>query len=368
MVKRSQAKKRKKVAKLLETKSSPLESGESSAKSNSAADLVENALTLVENGDLAGAKDLCKKVIRICDDATLLNEVGGILAQAGEKSLTQKALRRSITLLPEKGFEKYLTLAQFCTGAESLKFITKGVELLRTEAPEDKRRLSEAYCNVAELYMTDLCQEKNAQSSCECAVKAALEADRTNAGAYIVATSFLISSSKFDEAKKMLLDGKSLWYEKYEDLIYEKVEVPVESKIDSEKRMNACRYAIELEMWDDAIQIARQVSEEEVEDCETRYFLAYGLFRRWKEMVEDTNFTNEEEINDYKRDCFEEANETLRLAEAAVKQREAGAKDILNETKQMLDDLGPPPPEEEDAMNEEDKNEEDWETDDEMNE
>jgi len=55
----------------------------------------------------------------------------------------------------------------------------------------------------------------------------------------------------------MLLDGKSLWYEKYEDLIYEKVEVPVESKIDSEKRMNACRYAIELEMWDDAIQIGK---------------------------------------------------------------------------------------------------------------
>ena len=58
-----------------------------------------------------------------------------------------------------------------------------------------------------------------------------------------------------------------------------------------------------------------------------------------------------------------------RLAEAAVKQREAGAKDILNETKQMLEDLGPPPPEEEeDAMNDEDGNEEDWETDDEMNE
>lgn len=58
-----------------------------------------------------------------------------------------------------------------------------------------------------------------------------------------------------------------------------------------------------------------------------------------------------------------------RLAEAAVKQREAGAKDIYNETKQMLEDLGPPPPEEEeDAMNEEDGNEEDWETDDEMNE
>lgn len=101
--------------------------------------------------------------------------------------------------------------------------------------------------------------EKNAQSSCECAVKAALEADRMNAGAYIVATSFLISSSKFDEAKKMLLDGKNLWYEKYEDWIHEKVDVPDESKIDSEKRMNACRYAIELEMWDDALQIGELI-------------------------------------------------------------------------------------------------------------
>jgi len=366
MVKRSQAKKREKVQKLLETKSSSTQSGESS-KSSNAGELVENALALVENGDLAGAKDLCKKVIRISDDAALLNECGGVLAQAGEKSLAQKALRRSITLLPEIGFEKYLTLAQFCTGAESLKFITKGVELLRKESPEDKRRLSEAYCNVAELYMTDLCQEKNAQSSCERSVEAALEADRTNAGAYIVATSFLISSSKFDEAKKMLLDGKSLWYDKYEELIYEKVEVPEENKVDSEKRMNACRYAIELEMWDDALQIARQVAEEEVEDCETRYFLAYGLFRRWKEMVEDKNFKDQKEINDYKRDCYAEANETLRLAEAAVKQREPGAKDILDEVKQMLEDLGPPPPEEEEDQMD-DGNEDDWETDDEMNE
>jgi hypothetical protein len=61
MVKRSQAKKRKKVQKLLETKSVTAESGETNAKSNNAADLVENALALVENGDLAGAKDLCKK-------------------------------------------------------------------------------------------------------------------------------------------------------------------------------------------------------------------------------------------------------------------------------------------------------------------
>ncbi|CAG5095091.1 Oidioi.mRNA.OKI2018_I69.XSR.g14028.t1.cds [Oikopleura dioica] len=215
--------------------------------------------------------------------------------------------------------------------------------------------------------MTDLCQEKDAQSNCEAAVKMSLQEDSTNAGAFIVATSFLISSSKFDEAKKMLSDGKKLWYEKYEDFIYEKVEVPEENRIDSEKRMNACRYAIELEMWDDALQIARQVAEEEVEDCETRYFLAYGLFRRWKEMVEDKNFTNQEEINDYKRDCYEEANETLRLAEEAVKKREQGAREIQEEVRQMLEDLGPPPePEAEDQMD--DENEEEWETDEEMNE
>ena len=51
-------------------------------------------------------------------------------------------------------------------GAESLKYLTKGIELLKTEEKNEIRKLSKAYCNIAELYMTDLCMEKDAQQKC----------------------------------------------------------------------------------------------------------------------------------------------------------------------------------------------------------
>ena len=52
------------------------------------------------------------------------------------------------------------------SGAESLKYLTKGIELLKTEERDEIRKLSKAYCNIAELYMTDLCMDKDAQQKC----------------------------------------------------------------------------------------------------------------------------------------------------------------------------------------------------------
>ena len=69
-----------------------------------------------------------------------------------------EALRRAVTLDPESSFPKYITLGQLTAGEESLKYLTKGIELLKKESPDDKRGLSKAYCNIGELYMTDLCQ------------------------------------------------------------------------------------------------------------------------------------------------------------------------------------------------------------------
>ena len=52
------------------------------------------------------------------------------------------------------------------SGAESLKYLTKGIELLKSEEKNEIRKLSKAYCNIAELYMTDLCMDKDAQQKC----------------------------------------------------------------------------------------------------------------------------------------------------------------------------------------------------------
>lgn len=44
---------------------------------------------------------------------------------------------------------------------------------------ETKRQLCAAYCSIAELYLTDLCEEPDAEKSCEAALKAAVEIDES---------------------------------------------------------------------------------------------------------------------------------------------------------------------------------------------
>ena len=52
--------------------------------------------------------------------------------------------------------------------------------------------------------------------------------------------------------------------------------------------------------------IARQVSEEEYEDFEPRYFLAYSIFKALSQTTDPT------ELAEMKSDCLEAATETKR--------------------------------------------------------
>ena len=190
----------------------------------------------------------------------MLNECGAVLAEVGDKKLALEAFRRSVTLEPDKGYEKYLTLGQLCTNEESLKFLTRGIELVKIEAPVEKRKLSKAYCSIAELYLTDLCQSQNAQNCCKDAVDNAIAADATNPEGYHLAASYLISSNKFEEAKLKLREGINIWFEKHEindEIIMTEppTDTTPEDKLESSVRMEALRLAVELEMWEESIQI-----------------------------------------------------------------------------------------------------------------
>ena len=89
-----------------------------------------------------------------------------------------QVLARSISVGPEEGPDKYLYMAQLHEGRESLGYYEKGLELLQKQlsnAPDGaegggaalKQRMCMAHCSVAELFLTDLCYEEDAESRCQ---------------------------------------------------------------------------------------------------------------------------------------------------------------------------------------------------------
>lgn len=98
--------------------------------------------------------------------------------QRQRRPCTQQVLARSILAGPEEGADKYLYMAQLHEGRESLGYYEKGLELLQkqlSDAPDGaeggevalKQRLCMAHCSVAELFLTDLCYEEDAESRCQ---------------------------------------------------------------------------------------------------------------------------------------------------------------------------------------------------------
>ncbi|GMI04958.1 hypothetical protein TrLO_g2844 [Triparma laevis f. longispina] len=71
--------------------------------------------------------------------------------------------------------EVHLLIGQLQSAGDALLSFRKGVELLEKE--RRKKLLCQGYSNIAELWMTDLCMEPEAESSCEAAVLKACEND-----------------------------------------------------------------------------------------------------------------------------------------------------------------------------------------------
>ncbi|KAL9181429.1 hypothetical protein ACHAXT_010234 [Thalassiosira profunda] len=81
---------------------------------------------------------------------------------------------------------------------------------------ETRRQLCAAHCSIAELYLTDLCEEPDAEAACEAALKAALAVDEAasasgavngGAGPEVWATmaNFRLSQSRVSEAMECIL-------------------------------------------------------------------------------------------------------------------------------------------------------------------
>ncbi|KAG5492292.1 hypothetical protein GH5_01209 [Leishmania sp. Ghana 2012 LV757] len=125
----------------------------------------------------------------------------------------QQMLRHAIDINPNQGYVKYLNLAQLCEAKEALKCYEKAYEIARLtlhgcRKKKMRKTLQETMaticCAVAELYLTDLCFEENAEQQCEQAVARALELNSDIVEPHQLQASLRLSQCRPDEALQSL--------------------------------------------------------------------------------------------------------------------------------------------------------------------
>ncbi|KIV79333.1 hypothetical protein PV11_06899 [Exophiala sideris] len=182
--------------------------------------------------------------------------------------------------------EPWLWLAQLCEGGgrESISYFEKAIEVLRNEIEvleddeakdvdqsvkvldERKAKLADALCGMAEVYMTDLSWEEDAEQHCEQFVAEAVSVcpDRLSAGVLQTLASVRISQTRFDDARQALRRSIEIWKEIPAD-------VDDEARPNFATRVSLSRLLMEVEAEVEAMTVLEGLVREDDQSVECWY-------------------------------------------------------------------------------------------------
>ncbi|KAK0656041.1 hypothetical protein B0T16DRAFT_424704 [Cercophora newfieldiana] len=221
----------------------------------------------VELGDIDAARSFFAAAVRVDEDGLLPEDVGG-------------------------GPEKFLWLAQLSEegGRDSVTWFERGAAALRAEIQtlsdklgslprtrdeqkavinEKRRKLAETLCAVAEVYMTDLSWEEDAEQRCEALITEATMLAPEVAETWQTVANVRISQTRTEEAQEALKRSLSLWV----DLPPEDPTIPP-----FPSRVSLVRLLIEVGMEESAIDVAERLVDEDDQSVEAWYLGGYGKY------------------------------------------------------------------------------------------
>ena len=196
------------------------------------ASLLGAAQAHVDSLDLESAISTYNKVLKTNPDCVpALDGLGDAYLQAGMRDEAIATLKKSIATSPEGGVERFMNLGQLCDGREALSWLDRGIAALRVaesqaaskaasaassstgeldaELLQAKHALASGLCSVAEVFLTDACDEDEAEARCEaCATEAVTLvqslAEQTLAEPYVTLASVRMSQERPEEASALL--------------------------------------------------------------------------------------------------------------------------------------------------------------------
>lgn len=273
-------------------------SGDSKKSKASAEELLTQAAILLQTSQPDEALVAARRALNILQPTSkptiaalpALNLLGEINIELGDPDSAREAFQVAILLDPEganDGAEKFLWLAQLNEdgGAESVKWFEKGIEVLRREIEEldgklvkkveiedlleEKRmKIANSLCGIAEVYMTDLSWEADAEARCEAAVTEALMAAPNNAEPLQTLASIRISQLRKDDAQAALRRSIELW----KDLEPDDPKIP-----DFSTLISLSRLLMEADMEDEAIEVLERLVNENDSSVEAWYLGGWCL-------------------------------------------------------------------------------------------
>ncbi len=272
------------------------------------------------------------------ENEKVLTSYGSFLTNVKETDKAKELLTQAIMLSPDTHPKKYLYIAELFTGADSVTFYLKAIEILTnhgeilekagqtnvTENGEEydlndiKKDLSQAYTALGELYMTDLALTENAINICKEYLHKAIEIDQTNLDSYLQLTNYYLEVDDHDMAEKSafsLMDVYKQAKDADKDDFFD--EFPETTYLAISKVL------IELQKHSDALAVLEDMFEDNSCNLEVLYLMIYcnymmKHYMTCKELMDDFNAKQEKHCDDQEIIAAkEELEESLKKVDIA---------------------------------------------------
>ena len=258
--------------------------------------LLDQAIELLQTSQPHEALQLAERALTLSNPSSAtpkaslpaLTVLGEICVELGETKKARDYYSRAVDLDPDGGggAEKFLWLAQLCDegGDSSVRWFERGISVLRrqitqleikgseaqsSDLDEKQDQLTKALCGIAEVYMTDLSWEEEAENRCEAAVTEAITVSPGSPEPLQTLASVRISQLRFDEAQAALIQSMTLW----KDLPPDDAKVP-----GYPARISLARLLLESEMEEEALEVLDRLVREDDQSVEAWYLGGWTLY------------------------------------------------------------------------------------------
>lgn len=297
--------------------SRPPSKKEKSEKGQGAGTLLTDAETQFHVGNLDEAITLATQALEVTGEGgdfelRALNLLGILYLEAGEVEDARALFEKAVSLdedgaADEKiggGPEKFMFLAQLSEegGQDSVTWFERGAAALRRQiqgltdtsnkTPEQQASLEEkqeklggVLCAVAEVYMTDLSWEEDAEQRCDALTTEAMMIAPSSAETWQTVANVRISQDRIDEAKGALTRSLELW----KDLPPEHPNVP-----EFPTRISLTRLLLEVELEEEALYVLQRLVTDDDQSVEAWYLGGWCLYIIGEKLRDGTQTTQQQ--------------------------------------------------------------------------